>query len=123
MGTTVYVGLCNALQLKVAYLHHQWAYPHLISMTISVGGMLSYFAIISSQTYLEYYHVAHFLYGDGLFWLFGFFFVPIFVLFIDVVGQNLYLFFLPKREMLFREVEYKVSELIHYSQSVFCWTA
>ncbi len=108
-GTTVFVGLCMALQLKVAFFHHQWSYIHILSMAISVGGMFVYFLVIASSSGSEvYYKVANYVYGDGLFWFYGFFSIPLFAVLIDVVGYNFYVFMRPTPEILFREMELKV---------------
>lgn len=110
-GTTVFVGACNCLQLKVAYLHHQWSALQAFIMLISVGGMLAYLAIISKFpiNLYEYYNTGYQLLSESkLFWFFGFFTVPVFVIFIDVLGYDAYNFFWPSKEMMYREIELKV---------------
>jgi phospholipid-transporting ATPase len=104
MGTTVFVGTLNALQWKVAYLFHQWDWIKLFLLILSIFGGLAYFTIISLTLY-EYYGETTRLYDSALFWLYGFFAVPFFVIFIDVATYNFYMFFFPTEEMLFREVE------------------
>lgn len=117
-GTTVFVGLCMALQCKVAFFHHQWSYPHVIVMFISVAGMLVYFLLIAAST-SDYWDVANKTYEEGIFWFFGFFSVPLFVILIDVVSYYLQWYFMPTKEMLYHELEHSVScyfahrELIH----------
>ena len=76
-GTIVYTGLCNALQAKVIFLHHHWAYPQVASMIISVVGMLLYYLVISSSTD-DYYGVAEQTLSLALFWFYGMFSVPFF---------------------------------------------
>ena len=112
MGTTVFVGACNSLQLKVMFLHHQWSALQVFIMFLSIGGMLAYLAIISqfSVNLYEYYETGYALLSENpLFWFYGFFTVPAFVVFIDIFGYDLYFFFRPTREMLYREVELKVN--------------
>ncbi len=104
-GTTVFVGLCNSLQAKVAFFHHQWAWPHYLVMFISVGGMLLYFLMVA-VSFDDYYYVAHHVYGTGLFWLFGFFFMPVVAIFIDLIGYYGKMLVMPTQEMLFREFEH-----------------
>lgn len=101
-GTTVFVGLCMSLQAKVAFFHHQWSWPHFLVMFISVGGMFLYFLMIA-VSFDDYYYVAHHVYASGIFWLFGFFLMPIITIFIDWTGYYTKLLFLPTNEMLYRE--------------------
>ncbi len=107
-GTTVFVGLCMALQLKVAFFHHQWSYVHVVSMLISVGGMFLYFLAIAASTD-TYYMVANSVYEQGVFWFYGFFSIPLFAILLDVAGYNYYVFFAPTKEIQYRELELKVS--------------
>jgi hypothetical protein len=107
MGTTVFVGTCNALQWKVAFMLHQWTWIQIFLFILSVFGMLAYFSVLAVELY-EYEYVAHTLYGTGLFWLMGFFAVPFFVIFIDVISYEIYFFLAPTREMLYREIENQV---------------
>ena len=103
LGTTVYVGTCNALQWKVAYLFHQWDWIKVFLLVLSIFGGLAYFAVIAVSLW-EYYYEAHQLYTTGFFWLYGFFAVPFFVIFLDVLVYQLYFFIAPTKEMLYREV-------------------
>ena len=114
MGSLIYWGMVMALQVKAIFMHCNWTRPNTIVMIISVGGLLLYcyvlsslFTTFSSYEY-DYYYIAQWLYGNGLFWFFGMFSVPIFCLLIDVIGQALLVILLPSREILFREVQYKV---------------
>jgi len=104
MGTVCYTGLCNALQFKVAFMSHQWALPQVVSMIISVGGMLAAYVVFSNASG-DYYGVSTYLFNTPMFWFFGFFSVPLFAGLIDVVAHNLSFFFRPSEEMLFREVD------------------
>jgi hypothetical protein len=103
LGTTVYVGTCNALQWKVAYLFHQFDWIKVFLLVLSIFGGLAYFAIIAVSLW-EYYYEAHQLYYTGFFWLYGFFAVPFFVIFLDVLVYQVYFFIAPTKEMLYREV-------------------
>lgn len=102
-GTTVFVGLCMALQAKVAFFHHQWNYIHFISMFISVFGMFIYFLVIADIED-DYWDVAAHTYEQTVFWFYGFFTIPLTAVLIDFVGYNLYVFFWPTKEILFREL-------------------
>ena len=111
-GTMVFTGLCNALQLKVAFFHHQWAWPNIFVMAISVGGMLLYFYILSAVE-LDFLNVANHLYNaEPIFWFFGFFTIPFIVIYIDVIGYYTKVVFMPTEEMVFKEIEVEVSELV-----------
>jgi phospholipid-translocating P-type ATPase (flippase) len=103
-GTVIFTALCNTLQMKVAFYHHQWAWPHALAMFISVGGMLLYFLIIAVSTW-EYYYIANQVYLTGFFWFFSFFTVPLFTVYIDWVNYYTRLMFLPKIQMLYEESE------------------
>jgi phospholipid-transporting ATPase len=109
-GTTVFVGMCNALQLKVMLLNHQWEWVRVFMMVLSVGGMLLYLNILSSYVESDNYYVMYQLYNvtpnNSVFWTFGFFFVPIFVVFIDVFGNALKVLFRPSKEILYFESEH-----------------
>ena len=73
--------------------------------------MLAYLAIISKFpiNLYEYYNTGYQLLSESkLFWFFGFFTVPVFVIFIDVLGYDAYNFFWPSKEMMYREIELKV---------------
>lgn len=104
-GTTVFVGLCMSLQAKVAFFHHQWAWPQTLVMAISVLGMFLYFLMISAS-FNDYYYVAEKVYSSGIFWLFGFFFMPIVAIFIDWIGYYGKMLLMPTQEMLYREFEH-----------------
>ena len=105
MGTTTFVGLCMSLQFKVAYLNHQWDWVRAFVMSISIAGMFFYFYVISDSMY-DYWYETDFLYADSFFWFWGFWTVPVFVAFIDVIGYEMYVFFRPTKEILYREAEH-----------------
>ncbi len=107
-GTIVFTGLCMALQAKVAFLHHQWARPNVLVMALSVGGMLCGFLMISATTD-AFYYVAQHDYGLAVYWFFGFFTIPLVSVMIDMIGYDLYMFFSPTQEMMYREIENAVS--------------
>ncbi len=108
-GTTVFVGLCMALQCKVAFLHHQWTWPQAFVMALSIGGMFIYFQIIANIQ-MDYLYVTNWLYLNTTFWFYGFFSVPLFCMFIDVIAYNVVRFMNPSPEMLFREIEHSVRD-------------
>ena len=67
--------------------------------------MFLYFVMIS-YSFNDYYYVAQKVYGSAIFWLFGFFFMPIAAIYIDWLGYYGKLLVLPTQEMLFREFEH-----------------
>jgi hypothetical protein len=113
-GTSVFMGLFLSLQAKVAFLHHQWAYPHAIIMFISIGGLFLFLYVLSLSSDYDsggYYGIASYLYGDSLFWWFSVFTVPIIVILIDALSYLIYFFFFPTDEMKFREIDRHVRPL------------
>jgi hypothetical protein len=104
-GTIVFTGLCMSLQAKVAFFHHQWAWPQILVMFISVFGMLLYFLMIAVGQD-DYWGVAQWVYGKGLFWLIAMFFMPIVAVYVDWLGYYTKLLFWPTDEMLYREFEH-----------------
>lgn len=90
--------------MKVGFYHHQWAWPHVLVMVISVAGMLLYFLIIAASTW-EYYSIANHVYLQGFYWFFAFFTVPLFVVYIDWIIYYSRLMFYPKHQMLYEEAE------------------
>lgn len=107
MGTTVFTGMVLALQLKVGILHHQWTWPQVLVMAISIGGMFGYFLVVASAD-TEYYYVANVIFNTSLYWFFGAFSVPVFCILIDKVGFDFMNFFAPTNEVYFREIEHQV---------------
>jgi hypothetical protein len=107
-GTTVFSGLCLALQCKVAFFHHQWSYPHVFVMFLSLLGMFTAFLLFGVSVD-DYYYVSQMTYREGIYWFFGCFSVPLFVAMIDVVSYYGSYFFMPTAEMVYHEIEHKVS--------------
>ncbi len=112
-GTVAFVGLCMSLQAKVAFFHHQWAYPQATVMFISVLGMFVYFLLIAISTD-TYYYVANMTYELDVFWLFGFFTGPLMAVLIDVIGYYGKWFFFPTLEMKYHEMEHAVSHFLRF---------
>lgn len=109
MGIGVYIALCQSLQGKVAFLHHQWSTPHYIAMAISVFGMLLFLyglSSVSDSVSGGYYYEATWLFQQALFWFFCFFSIALIAVLIDLVGHSVHLFFFPTSEMLYREAEH-----------------
>jgi hypothetical protein len=104
MGTVVFIGMIMSLQAKVSFYHHQWAYPHVISMILSMILVYIGYIILSVGVY-DYYYVAIVTFGRGLFWFYGFWSMPIFTMFIDWLGYYTRMMFWPTREMLYREMD------------------
>lgn len=107
MGTTVFSGLCMALQCKVGFMHNQWTWPQAFVMGLSVGGMLLWYIILTYST-TDYWGEGTWLYGESIFWFFGMFSVPLFTAMVDICEYYSLFFFRPNNEMLFRETEHKV---------------
>jgi len=104
MGTSAFVGLCMSLQAKVAFFHHQWAYPQICAMAISILGMIVYLLLVA-VTFTDYWYVAQFVFASGIFWLVAMFFMPLTAIFIDWVGYFGKMLFRPTEEQLYREME------------------
>ncbi|RYH31746.1 phospholipid-transporting ATPase [archaeon] len=107
-GTVVFSGLCMALQAKVAFFYHQWAYPQVLAMFISVLGMILYFILIAAATW-DYWYVAQETYIEPIYWYYGMFSIPIIVIFIDWLDYFIQMMFFPTDEMLFKEIQLNVS--------------
>jgi hypothetical protein len=108
MGTLVYTGLCMSLQLKIGFLHHQWTWPQVFMMCLSIGGMWAWFQIIADSTD-DYTYVSNYDFSTGLYWFFGFFTGPLICWLLDFTGYCMVYFFRPTDEMYFRETEHAVS--------------
>ena len=109
MGTITFAGMVLSLQAKVAFYHHQWAYPQVCSMLFSLFGMHAYFLLIQWAV-PDYAGVASAVYAEPIYWLFSVFTAPLTTLFIDWSIYFIRWFFCPTQEMLFREMEHKVSK-------------
>jgi magnesium-transporting ATPase (P-type) len=106
MGTTIYVGLVLALQLKVSFIHHLWNQVHFWSMFISIGGLFLFLVVLNTMTSsdtIDFYFTANKIYSMNLFWFFGVFSVPLFCILIDFCGHAFRVVFLPTHEMIYRE--------------------
>lgn len=114
-GTLVFTGLCMSLQAKVAFFHHQWAYPNVLAMLISVLGMILYFLLIAVVMW-DYYYVSNETYEEPIYWYYGMFSIPLIAVFIDWVDYFVTLIMHPTEEMMFREVQCKVGS---FPSSVF----
>lgn len=109
MGTTIYVGLVLALQLKVGFIHHLWNQVHFWSMFISIGGLFLFLVVLNSMTStdtIDFYYIANKIYSLNLFWFFGVFTTPFFCVLIDVIGHSFLVIFAPTHEMIYREAAY-----------------
>jgi len=103
-GTVVFVGMVLSLQAKVAFYHHQWAYPQIIAMVISIIGMFIGYIILTFGV-SDYYYDAIQAYGKGIFWYYACFSGPLFTIFIDWIGYYTQLIFWPTQEMLYHELD------------------
>ena len=110
-GTSVFMGLSLALQAKVAFLHHQWAYPQALAMFLSILAMFLFVYILSAASDSDtggFYGIATIMYEDPLFWFYSCLVVPIAVILLDVLAHLVYYFFIPTDEMMYREIDRKV---------------
>lgn len=107
-GTIVMIGLVLALQCKVMFFHHEWAYPQVASMAFSVFAMFLYYMLIAASVN-AYWNEAIMAYMEKLLWLWSLLTVPLVAVFIDWVAYFVRFLWFPTREMLFREFEKQVS--------------
>ncbi len=108
MGTIAYTGLVMAMQLKMVFMHHQWAYPQVTLMSLSIGGMFFFYYTVQYWTYDTFYGAVAALYGNPMFWFFGMFTVPFVVLMFEALTYYIPMFFNPNDEMLYRELMLRV---------------
>lgn len=116
-GTFVFVALCNSLQLKIGFCHHQWPWPNVLVMFISVVGMYIYLLLVGINS-SEYYYASQHTFSLSSFWLFGSFLGPLVVIYVDVLEYYLTLFFMPTNEQMFRLIEHCVRHY-HTHRQVF----
>ena len=110
-GSTWFVGMFLSLQAKVAFMHHQWAWPQALVLFISIVGLFIFLEILSvSSNYNTggYYAIAAHVYEDPKFWFFSCFTVPLILVLIDMSTHLMYWFFSPTDEMKFREIDKQV---------------
>ena len=110
-GSTLFVGMFLSLQAKVAFMHHQWAWPQALVLFISIVGLfifLEILAVSSNYNTGGYYAIAAHVYQDPKFWFFSCFTAPIILVLIDVSTHLTYWFFSPTDEMKFREIDKQV---------------
>jgi magnesium-transporting ATPase (P-type) len=130
MGCFIFIGMVNALQLKIAFMHNQWNYLNMIAMilsTILLMGGLWLLDLIGDDVGMTNHPPPHFngtithLYGQKSFWLFGFFMTPLVCIMIDLSMCGIRYFFVPVYEMISAEVENKemIQDEIDYWDKVF----
>lgn len=107
-GTTVMIGLVLALQFKVMFFHHQWAYPQVDAMLFSFFGMFLYYMLIAVAVD-DYWNEAIMTYRESIMWLWSLLTVPLTAIFIDWLAYFIRFLWFPTREMLYREFEQQVS--------------
>ena len=61
-------------------------------MSISVVALLLFYLLISTTSTGDYRNVGFHTLGLSMFWFFGMFSVPVFVVFLDVIGNYISLF-------------------------------
>ena len=110
-GSSMFVGMFLSLQAKVAFMHHQWAWPQAVVLFISIVALFIFLEILSvSSNYNTggYYAIAAHVYEDPKFWFFSCFTVPLILVMVDVSAYLTYWFFWPTEEMKFREIDKQV---------------
>jgi phospholipid-transporting ATPase len=109
-GTSIYVALIMAMQGKVVFLHHQWAWPQTFVMGLSFLGMFFMIYVAQYFSYDDLYGaVGPVLFADETFWFMALFSVPIIMLLFEGLCYWVQLLFYPTKEMLYREIFLKVS--------------
>lgn len=122
-GTAVYTALCMSLQFKVMFLHHQFAYPNVIVISLSVVGMLLFFYILNimpTDYVTDYADEANFMYAQKVYWFYCFFSIPVFVILVDLTGHGYHIFFSPTKENLFREFDLEVRRFLCITHARTC---
>lgn len=114
-GLLIFTALCNSLQMKVAFFHHQWAWVNWLTFAISLFGMLVFFLVISAAEY-DFYYIANYVYLQGFYWFYAFFTVPLFVVFIDWFLYYTRMIFFPTNQMLYEEA----NRLVRTVYAAFC---
>jgi hypothetical protein len=89
-------------------------------MFISVVGMYIYLLLVGLNS-SEYYYASQHTFSLSSFWLFGSFFGPLVVIYVDVLEYYLTLFFMPTNEQMFRLIEHSVRHY-HARPPVFLWS-
>lgn len=107
-GTSIMVGLIMALQYKVMFFHHQWARPNVYAMMFSIAGMFLYYLLIEAAV-ADFSGEAVHMYSLAIFWLMSILLVPVAAIYIDWVYYFFRYFLAPTDEMLFLEMELKVT--------------
>lgn len=122
MGTTIYVGLVLALQLKVSFIHHLWNQIHFWSMFVSIGGLFFFLYVLNSmeENNYNFYFVANKIYSLDLFWFFGVFSTPVICALIDFIGHSIYVVLAPTDEMLYREAAMLSDEADEFKEGERC---
>ncbi len=114
-GTIVFCSLVFSLSVKAVFYHHQINKYTFWGMLISIVGTFIYILVISvmDDDFTEgYYGVGTFTFGQGLFWLYSLFAMPIISFVLDLSAYAYYLFFDPPRNMIYHE-----TSLNYYSKN------
>ena len=111
IGTIVYMAMVHALQLKVAFLHHQWNYINVFAMLISLIGTFTVMYMINTYPFMspDYFGVVDNLITEEarVFFFMGCITIPMFTALFDFIIYAYKKFFEPTDEMIFREIELK----------------
>jgi phospholipid-transporting ATPase len=108
-GTVIYLGLLQAMQFKVAFLHHQWNYLSVLAMFLSLAGTMAVLYMLNTLIWMspEFYNVFMHLSEEVplIFYVVGAGYTPLVCGLIDFIGHSMYVFFWPKPVMLYREAQ------------------
>lgn len=89
----------------MVFLSHQWAWPQVLCMSISVGGMLAYFSIVSGSS-SELLGVSAVVYATPAFWFWALFTVGLVTFLVDFVPHGACALLRPSDEAVYREVAF-----------------
>ena len=110
VGLFVYYALVMSLQVKVSFMYHQWNYIILFFMVLSVGGQIAVTFVLSNMPLNTlppesdgFYKVAEFISNEPIYWVVSMMTIPFLCMFVELVQHSFKLFFMPTREMPFRE--------------------
>jgi len=109
-GTIAFTGLVMAMQFKMVFMHHQWAYPQITFMTMSIFGMFFFYWVVQYWTYDTFFGSVSKLYGNPMFWFFGIFTAVAVVGLFEALSFYFNMFFNPTEEMQMRELMHRVGE-------------
>ena len=87
----------------MVFLSHQWAWPQLLCMAISIGGMLAYFSLVSANSE-DLLGVSAVAYSTPIYWFWAFFTAGVATFLVDFLPHGASALLWPSDDMLYREV-------------------